>query len=53
MKRERCPRKPDYSEREKRIIDIEKKLTTKYKNIFRTLLAYYDKKLWEKFENRL
>lgn len=54
MKRERCPRKPDISEREQRIIDIGKKLSQKYLQIFHALLHDYDQRPWEAwgFDNK-
>lgn len=47
MKRERCPRQPNDSERGKRIIDINKQLSPRYQKIFKELLEDYDKRSWE------
>lgn len=47
MRRERCPRKPNPEQREERIKAIEKELSTKYLEIFRNLVTYYDSKPWK------
>ena len=47
MRREKCPRKPDVSERKSRILNIEKQLSKKYLLIFHTLLHDYEQREWE------
>ena len=47
MKRERCPRSPEAFDREDRIIEIEKNISSKYKLIFQKLINDYDKKPWK------
>lgn len=46
MKRERCPRKSEVFNRENRIQEIEKNISSEFKDIFADLIAEYDKKPW-------
>ncbi|MDB4847792.1 sulfotransferase domain-containing protein [Candidatus Pseudothioglobus singularis] len=46
LKRERCPRKLDYSERERRIEKIRSSLRDNYDEIFMKLIQDYDSKPW-------
>jgi hypothetical protein len=47
MKREKCPRNPEAFDRQDRIIEIEKNISSKYKLIFQKLINDYDKKPWK------
>tara|TARA_B110000008_G_scaffold72640_1_gene73760 strand:- start:13081 stop:14076 length:996 start_codon:yes stop_codon:yes gene_type:complete len=46
LKRERCPRKLDYSERDRRIEKIRSNLRDNYDEIFMKLIQDYDSKPW-------
>ena len=46
LKREKCPRKLDYSERERRIEKIRSSIGDYYDDIFMKLLQDYDSKPW-------
>lgn len=49
LKREKCPRKLDGTLREKKIRDIEEKLSPKFKTMLRNTLKEHEKRLWESF----
>lgn len=49
LKRERCPRKLDRSLRNRKMKDIESKLSPKFKSMLGKLLADYEKRVWETF----
>jgi hypothetical protein len=49
MKRERCPRKPEAFNRDNRILEIERKISSDYRDIFLNLISEYDNKPWLKF----
>lgn len=46
MRRERCPRVIDPTQRAQRIADIERQISSKYLDIFRSLIADYDARPW-------
>ena len=46
LKRERCPRKPNYSERDRRIEKIRSSIGDEYDEIFMKLIQDYDCKPW-------
>jgi len=52
MRRENCPRKPDTSQRENRISDINNQLSSRYQKIFKNLIEDYDKRPWKDFNNK-
>ncbi len=49
MRRERCPRKPEAFNRDSRILEIERKISSDYRDIFLNLISDYDNKPWLKF----